>query len=180
MCEAYAEYRKLFDDSKVMHREIPVKIKKNCLLFTLKGLTTFKTTVLVTMQVTRTRAATRCLPSLCTHLERIYTQPGRYGLCHSCCRNHIHLDLSHTRVRSSCKPTDSCNPVFENYGLFANEIHVHSGRPLLFSSGIPSQNSGDLGNTAGNTLSGHSRNIFVDKCQRFGGTCCQGTKCRRA
>jgi hypothetical protein len=66
--------------------------------------------------------------------------------------------------------------------LFANEIHVKSGRLLFFISDIPSQNSGDLGNMTGNTLSGHIRNIFVDKYQRFGGACCpplQGTKCRR-
>jgi hypothetical protein len=55
VCDAYAEYGKLFEDSKIMHREVLVKVKTNYLLITLKGLTTFKTTVPVTMQVTQAR-----------------------------------------------------------------------------------------------------------------------------
>ena len=134
MCDAYAEYRKLFGDSKGKAPRNSRKSKeKTVLLITLQGLTTFKATnsSCHNASSTHARAGSSCLLSLCTHLERIYTQPGRYGLCHSCCRNHFHLDLSHTRVCSSCKPTDCCNPVFENYGLFANEIHVQSGRHFI-------------------------------------------------
>jgi len=142
VCDAYAEYRKLFDDSKVKHREIPVKVRKDCSAhYTARTDDIQGNSSCHNASYTRTRASSSCLLSLCTHLERIYTQPGRYGLCHSCCRNHIHLDLSHTRVRSSCKPTDCCNPVFENYGLFANEIHVRSGRHFIvqFRHSFPEQ-----------------------------------------
>jgi len=38
-----------------MHQEMPVKVKKNCLFITLQRLTTFKTIVLVTMQVKHAR-----------------------------------------------------------------------------------------------------------------------------
>lgn len=57
-----------------MHREIPVKVKKTCLLITLKGLTTFKTTVLVTMQATHARARAHHVCCHCAHTWNVFTR----------------------------------------------------------------------------------------------------------